>query len=287
MAPEDSRRLLQDVSDAKLSFHTFNKLELPVTMNIEEYGKIRATTVNETFTRYIVKNGPRYYEIDVSLDALINKVTVSGASDLKWIDTKLPGGLGFKREIGKSTKYFIDGVNVLNKQMLPAKAIKKSNTDRKIGGFVTLDIETIRLENKHIPYLICAYNGIDKITSFANSSLDQTELFTNFVNQLLSNSFTTGNNITVYAHNFSRFDGIFLMKHLVGFGKVDPLLFNGKLISLKFKSVSGKTITFKDSMLMLPLSLRELCSAFNINEAKSYFPFNFTDINYTGVLPNF
>ena len=257
---------------------------LPITTVIEEYGTIRAITKHETFTRYIVKNGPRYYEIDVSLDQLVNKVTISGASDLKWTDTILPEG-GFKREIGKSTKYFLDGVNVLNKQMFPAKAFKKLNVDKNVGGaFVTLDIETINQDSKLIPYLICAYNGTDKISSYG---LDQKELFTNFINQLLSETFCKSNNVNVYAHNLSGFDGIFLMKHLLQFVTVEPLLFNNKLMCIKFKSLSGKIITFKDSYLLLPLSLRQLCFAFNISLAKSFFPFNLTDINYTGVFPQF
>ena len=257
---------------------------LPITTVIEEYGTIRAITKHETFTRYIVKNGPRYYEIDVSLDQLVNKVTISGASDLKWTDTILPEG-GFKREIGKSTKYFLDGVNVLNKQMLPAKPFKKLNTSNKNGGaFITMDIETINQEGKLIPYLICAYNGTDKISSYGK---DQKAIFTNFINQLLSNTFTPDNNVNVYAHNLSGFDGIFLMKHLLQFGKVEPLLFNNRLMCIKFKTDSGKTITFKDSYLLLPLSLRLLCVAFGVSTPKSYFPFNMTDINYTGVFPQF
>jgi hypothetical protein len=282
LAPEDSRKLLQDVSDSKLMFHRFNNLELAITMVIEEYGAIRAITKYDTFTRYIVKNGPRYYEIDVSLDELVNKVTISGQSDLKWTDTLLPEG-GFKREIGKSTKYFLDGVNVLNKQMLPAKPFKVLKADKNLGGaFVTMDIETIHQEGKLIPYLICAYNGTDKISSYGK---DQNTLFTNFINQLLSNTFTPDNNVNVYAHNLSGFDGIFLLRHLLQFGKVEPLLFNNRLMCIKFKTVSGKTITFKDSYLLLPLSLRLLCVAFGISIPKSYFPFNLSDINYTGVFP--
>jgi hypothetical protein len=115
-APEDSRRLLQDVSDVKLPYHRFNNLELPVSMNPLDYGVLLASTQFESFTRYIINNGPKNYQIEVSLDGLVNNVTLLGAIDLKWTDTKLPRDIGFMREIGKSTKYFLDGVNVLNKQ---------------------------------------------------------------------------------------------------------------------------------------------------------------------------
>jgi hypothetical protein len=147
-----------------------------------------------------------------------------------------------------------------------------------------MDIETINQEGKLTPYLICAYNGADYITSFGK---DQKALFSAFIEQLLSKTFSSNNLLTVYAHNLSGFDGIFLMKHLLSFGKVEPLLFNNKLMSIKFKTDSGKTVVFKDSYLLLPLSLRTLCSAFNISMPKSFFPFNLSDINYTGVFPQF
>jgi len=244
LAPEDSRKLLQDLTDTKLTFHNFNNMELPISMIPSDYGIIiTKPALYETFTRYIVSNNKKLFQIDISLDGLINNVTILGLSDLKWTDTNLPGGFGFKREIGKSTKYFLDGVNVLNKQMLPAKAFKRQSTDRKVGGaIVTLDIETINDNGKLIPYLICAYNGSDYITSYAQTkpSQVQQELFSNFIKQLLSNSFSNDKNITVYAHNLSGFDGIYLMKQLLPFGKVTPLLLNGKLMSINLKTTSGK-----------------------------------------------
>jgi DNA polymerase type B, organellar and viral len=52
-----------------------------------------------------------------------------------------------------------------------------------------------------------------------------------------------------------------------------------------------KTIIFKDSFLLLPLSLRELAKAFKLDNIKGYFPFYFarsqTDIFYQGVFPPF
>lgn len=81
------------------------------------------------------------------------------------------------------------------------------------------------------------------------------------------------------------------MKHLLSVGKVVPMLFNGKLISIKvrinIKGYKGKTIIFKDSYLMLPLSLRQLCNSFKVDSVKGYFPFKLTDISYKGTFPNY
>jgi len=156
-----------------------------------------------------------------------------------------------------------------------------------INCFMTMDIETIKIDSKLYPYLICAYNGNDFITCYANDSLDQDSLFSSFITKLLDN-IKSGTTFYVYAHNLSGFDGILLMKHLLNYtgAKVEPLMFNGKLISFKFK-FNGKTIIFKDSFLMLPMSLRALCKAFDISMDKGHFPVLLDNIMYEGVIPHF
>jgi hypothetical protein len=77
------------------------------------------------------------------------------------------------------------------------------------------------------------------------------------------------------------------MKQLLPFGKVEPLLFNGKLITIKVRTANGRIIQFKDSYLLLPQSLRKLCLAFDVVVHKGYFPFKLTNFYYTGVFPQF
>lgn len=96
--------------------------------------------------------------------------------------------------------------------------------------------------------------------------------------------------MTAYAHNLAGFDGVFLKDQLVAFGEVDPLVFNGKIMSIKVKlnipGFVGKTIIFKDSYLLLPSTLRKLCEVFKVLVSKSHFPFDLIDIHYTGPLPD-
>ena len=121
---EKDRLLLEDLSDKDTKFHEFNKTNLPVSMNPSDYGTIRGDTLIGESIRYFVRKGNRVYEIDVSLDKLINKVSVLGSSALNWIDTKISDNL-FKREIGKSTIYFLDGEQVLIKRLIPAKPFSR------------------------------------------------------------------------------------------------------------------------------------------------------------------
>jgi hypothetical protein len=121
---EKDRLLLQDLSDKEIPFHEFNKISLPVSMDPANYGSIRGKTQIDEDTRYFVRKGNRVYEIDVTLDQLINKVSIVGASDFKWTDTKISDDL-FKREIGKATYYFLAGEIVLVKRQIPAKPFSK------------------------------------------------------------------------------------------------------------------------------------------------------------------
>jgi len=82
------------------------------------------------------------------------------------------------------------------------------------------------------------------------------------------------------------------MRHLFQIGEVTPIINNdGRIISIKVRigdKKSGiKIIHFKDSYLLLPVALSNLCSTFNIIIGKSHFPFKLYDIFYNGVFPKF
>ena len=285
---ENRSLLMQDITDKSLQFHNFNNMNLPVTMNPLNYGILEVSKIIEengkVFERFIVTNNNKTFRIDVFEGGKINKVTILGTINLSWIDTKISEEI-FYREIKKSTIYFMDGEIVLRKKELSAKPFKKlSKNNLLINDFYTMDIETINVNNNEVPYLINAYDGRHHLNVF---NKNPEELFNIFIETLLSK---IDSKTIVYAHNLSGFDGILILNHLFRHGKVEPLLFNGRLISIKLKvfGIKGsKTIVFKDSYLLLPLGLRKLCDSFNIVNPKSYFPFNLTNIFYSGVFPEY
>jgi hypothetical protein len=292
LCSDKDRALLTELGEKLPAQHSFNNLNLPISMEPGDYGEIIASSYVDvggiSYHRFIVKNGNKVFQIDRSLDRSHNKVTILGNIDLYWIDTKLTelGTDIFKREIKKSTIYFMDGEIVLRKQIQSVKPFRKLLPDNRIvNKFLTMDIETITKNNKITPYLITGYDGRDFLTSYGQ---DEKALFKVFFDQLLTK---VKSSTTIYAHNLSGFDGVFLMKHLLNYGKVEPLLFNGKLITIKVKIIvsknESKILIFKDSYLLLPLSLRKLCKAFNIELGKGYFPFKLTNIFYSGVIPRF
>nr|YP_010046529.1 DNA polymerase [Thelephora aurantiotincta]QPJ78312.1 DNA polymerase [Thelephora aurantiotincta] len=128
---DSDRALLQDLSNKELPFHNFNKISLPVSMNPEDYGNIIADCYvpvdGTSIHRYVITNANRTYQIDISNKGLTNNVTILGLSDFNWIDTKISDD-SFKREIGKSTIYFLDGEIILQKLQLNSKKFKKGVT---------------------------------------------------------------------------------------------------------------------------------------------------------------
>ena len=124
-----TRNLLQNFENKISHTHRFNNINLPLSMNPEDYGRILVKTIIEGFTRFIVSNKNKTFQIDVSLDRLVNNVTLLGALNLNWIDTFVSDGC-FKREIQKSTIYFLDGVEILRKQTLGAKPIRRLKEDK-------------------------------------------------------------------------------------------------------------------------------------------------------------
>jgi hypothetical protein len=216
LATAEDQASLTHIEDKDLAWHRFNNKDLPITMDPYKFGEVKARQEIENFIRYIVLTSKnKLFQIDSSQEGLVNNVTILGGADLKWTDTAINYSIdSFKREIQKSTIYFLDGEVVLRKQVLSAKPFKSMKVDKVINeSFITIDIETIKnSDNQLVPYLINAYNGIDHITSYATSEMNQKVLFDNFLTQLLTFFNKKGKLLTVYAHNLSGFDGVFLMK---------------------------------------------------------------------------
>lgn len=72
------------------------------------------------------------------------------------------------------------------------------------------------------------------------------------------------------------FYGVLLLRYLIEFkdSSVQPIILNGKLISIKFTFTANnksRTLVFKDSFLLLPLSLRNLCEDFDLKKLLPIF----------------
>lgn len=80
------------------------------------------------------------------------------------------------------------------------------------------------------------------------------------------------NRYKVYLHNFSSFDGVFLLKILSGLSNnIKPVMRDGRFIELKFGFGPKLFLYFRDSFLILPSSLKKLAITFGV-EKKGTFP---------------
>lgn len=291
----DDNRLLKQNFDYQVATYNFNNYQLPLSMDPKDYGVLVGTMDLGDKTRYIVKTDVTVFSIEAAKDGSINHTRIEGVADITWIDTKLDD-YTFKRDLETSTLYIQDGKVVVKEKVLPAKAFTKGKLDKKISNsniFITMDIETIIHNKEFKPYLICGYNESNFIQHTLNdplNNLEVTQMFHQFINDVIKIKSLK----YVYAHNLSAFDGIFLLKYLINHPKkidVAPMIQHGKIkcITFKFYDLKNKprTIVFKDSYLLLPVSLRDLCIAFGLLINKLHFPYKLTDINYTGIFPEF
>ena len=275
-----------------IKFQTFYRNKLPLVTKPEDYGKVHYR-IGNTYTIGVDKNTVIILEQKDNTN--IVKYIKNNTLLFEWKDT-IDSPNKFVREIGKSIYHFEDGNIKLYKLQkkttgMTNKVLPKNNKPN--NKFITMDIETILVNNIHIPYLLCWYDGI-KTHSYFNTRLktkskDMENSILDMVNRAMTDiSRKKYKDYRIYLHNFSKFDGYFLLKYLSQLGDCEPVIHKGKIISNKFRFYNSKySVTFMDSYLTLPASLKKLCKSFASNINKSFFPFYLKDINYKGKVPDF
>jgi hypothetical protein len=134
----------------------------------------------------------------------------------------------------------------MNKQLIN-KIINKNNKKT----IVYADIETILIDNQQFPYAIgwVKNNVYYKIITKEKSDIKSYKIIEKFIL-----SFGTKQNVIVYFHNMSNFDGIFIINKLI------KEKYNIKIIEKNniIYSINVFNIQIKDSYLLLPISLKKI-----------------------------
>ena len=161
-------------------------------------------------------------------------------------------------------------------------------------NFVFFDYETMQINGKHVPNLICAKfvckDCLDNTEE--NRSQDCIECETMFFDNnrdfgewIFSKKDTIG-----IAHNLRSFDGIILLEHILEImnikDKMPKVLLNGaKILSMQFRKVK-----FIDSLSFLPMALDKFAKTFDLKTLKKgWFPHKYNlpqNQNYVGPLPD-
>nr|YP_009690186.1 DNA polymerase family B [Porodaedalea pini]QEG56966.1 DNA polymerase family B [Porodaedalea pini] len=157
---------------------------------------------------------------------------------------------------------------------------------------MVLDVETYK-DSKGVMHMYAISLGSkNKYKSFYLTDYLSTELM---VQALLDELLTRKNTSRIlYIHNGSNFDLIFLLKHIVNYPnvKVSPIIREGAVIKLEIRFGRNQVykINVRDSLLLLPASLKELAQPFNNTSLKDIFPYDFVNadnLNYEGPVPGY
>ena len=153
------------------------------------------------------------------------------------------------------------------------------STISKRSPFIVADIETVILNKVHVPYAVglLVVNPCDNLLSIKSSIetyfsedhlyvIDTFEersikILSQFIERLASLVKENPSIRTVYFHNFSRFDGIILLKHFILHEPkytIKPLMRNHRLYEIAVYLGNKSLFSLRDSLNMLPNSLNTL-----------------------------
>jgi hypothetical protein len=279
-----------------IKYQVYYNNKLPLALFPEDYGKI-ISIYNNLYIISVSKNVSVHLFQEKEGDFDINRIEYikNGNILFTWKDKILNKKQNkFIRNIGKSTIHYEKGVIILYQVEKKTTGITKKDipkNNQPSNKFITMDLETILINNTHIPYLLCWYDGKKSYNYFNNNPKGMDDSLLDMISHAMKDiNRKKYKGYRIYLHNFAKFDGYFLLKYLAMIGDCKPTIHKGRIISTKFSlKNSPYEITFMDSMLLLPSSLRDLGSSFGLNkeDCKSLFPILLNNINYKGLVPDF
>lgn len=149
------------------------------------------------------------------------------------------------------------------------------------GKFTGEAVTMSRNVSKHVPVAVSFMDVITKYTKTFHGR----DCLIDFLAEVTTYN---GGRCILYAHNSSGYDTRMIFDALSKMTKVDatPILRGAKFLEL-----TSKNLVFRDSMLHMPGSLRNLGKSFGLEEEKGFFPYLFCtieniDAGYVGVIPD-
>lgn len=290
----------------KKATFNFGGYNLPSTMDLHSWGEVEYSLDKLTAVVYKANSKAIYYiTIDpISLNSHTVELRTGHRLLLSFKDVlNDPNNLGtFTRTFQKQEYTFVNGELLLKRILRKTKYLSSiKQTMFLTHKFITMDLETKtefinvgpgRIEETLIPYAVSIYDGSSFKSFYRTEYEDSDKMLEASVIYLMKRSY---NLHRVYLHNFSKFDGIFLVRVLSRLSNnIDPIIRDGRIIDLRFGFVSGDGkskyfLYFRDSYLLLPDSLGRLATNFSVNN-KGLFPYAFVNqpgvsLDYVGPVP--
>lgn len=130
--------------------------KLPITFDPLEYGDI--LTKHEELTIAHLKSGNTAVIKTIENQNEV-KIFRNGSLVLEYIDKKTSDN-SFIRSLGRNTYYYINNKQVLVQSTKKTKAIPIKRSEKEMNtDFITMDLETMVIDNKHIPYCVGVFDG--------------------------------------------------------------------------------------------------------------------------------
>lgn len=197
----------------------------------------------------------------------------------------------FIREIGYQKYYFEDVKIILKKIERKTSFLRKINKSSfRTTKFITMHLETRTLNDGiMIPYCVSIFDG-EICESFYISDYENSEkLLETSIVYFMKRKY---HQYKVFLHNFSNFDGIFLLRIISSLSKNIRPIRDGNIIILNFTFGSNNyKLFFRDSFLLLLTSLRKLASYFKVENKSilSHLSMNDSSIEleYKDSVPSF
>ena len=280
------------LTDSNKSQFNFGGFDLPCTMDITKWSKNHKFSDDYTKAIVYIKN----LEFHVSLFDKYQSIQVKLGESvlLEFSDTLDNAGelSNFSRKLKNQIYFFVNGELVVKQIDRKVKFLKKLDKDSSFTKkFITMDLETVNEDGVLIPYAVAYYDGKNGKTFYTTDYSTPKDMLTACIKSLMIRKY---HGYKIYLHNFSKFDAIFLFVILAELSnKLSPVINDGKLLDIKFGFCDGKyKLNFRDSLFMLPSSLKKLSKSFNIENKKTIFPYRFASreniLNkYSGSIPRF
>jgi hypothetical protein len=231
--------------------------------NINYYSDHLAYVVKENSKAiYHINIFDNYTKVELKLN---DKILISFTDTMNDKDN-----LGtFTRTIKRQEYIFIESKLIIKKIIKDISFLKpiKPSIFRS-DKIMIMVLETRNINNIKIPYCICIFDGKTLISFYLSEYLNSDELLTTAVKHIMKRKY---NQYKIFFHNFSYFDGVFLIKILSSLSNtIKPIIRDGRIIDLKFQ-FSNYSVYFRESYLLLPSSLKKLAINFNVQQ-KGLFP---------------
>lgn len=157
-----------------IKYQIYYKNKLPIVTSPEEYGKVIAK-YNNLYIISLAKNISVHLFQGKEGDHQVNRIEYIKIGNIlfTWKDNIVAPN-SFIRNIDKSTIHYIKGEIVLYKIQKKTMGITKKvlpKNNQPSNKFITMDLETILINNTHILYLLCWYDGI-KTYSYCINKLE-------------------------------------------------------------------------------------------------------------------